>query len=339
MRNQKTKLTYRNLELDIERCCEKTNEMQMGIPVLRGYDQARREVFDAYIEKKLFRQVVDYLLTQNWEWGTNNFFEGANQSLQAEEDITNLSRLWKGVIASQEGNYWTTMAVSNPSRNTLRALNKAKEITLAHMLRYREILLKQDDRIEIEKIDIRISQIKDGKRSRKSKPILQKEMDINQFWDLIENSRQTSSSIPEQIEMMDAELENLEPKEIILFQELLEDKLCEAYTWDLWALAYIAQDGCSDDGFEYFRAWIILQGRELFTNALEDIHLVLDEIPPGLETHAESLLSLARIAYQSQTGEILPEAKPTTCPLKGSAWEEDELRTLYPRVCNHYEFE
>jgi hypothetical protein len=28
--------------------------------------------------------------------------------------------------------------------------------------------------------------------------------------------------------------------------------------------------GCSDDGFEYFRAWLLAQGRDTFEKALED---------------------------------------------------------------------
>jgi hypothetical protein len=337
--SKKAKLTYKNLERDIERRCVKTNELQMGIPILRGYDKARQEVFNSYLEKRLFNQVVDYLLTQNWEWGTNDYFERAHRALEAEEDIYNLMRLWQGVIASQEQNYWATDTVSNSSPENLRALRKVKEVTLAHMLRYREILFLLDERIEIEKLDQRFSQVKAGKRTKKGKPNEPQVMDIDLFWELIEKSHRASKSIPVQIEMITADLENLEPMEIIRFQELLTEKLCEAYSWDLWALAFIAQDGCSDDEFEYFRGWLILQGRELFTEALEDIHQALKYIPKGLETRTEGLLNLAETAYYSQTGENLPREKVPPCELKGSPWEEDILEILFPDVCKHYEFE
>jgi hypothetical protein len=31
---------------------------------------------------------------------------------------------------------------------------------------------------------------------------------------------------------------------------------------DQWGAAYLANGGCSDDGFDYFRGWLIGQGRK-----------------------------------------------------------------------------
>jgi len=36
--------------------------------------------------------------------------------------------------------------------------------------------------------------------------------------------------------------------------------LNKAYTWDLWGAAYLINGGCSDDGFEYFRRWLVSRG-------------------------------------------------------------------------------
>lgn len=339
MKEQSKKLTYRNLERDIERRCIKTDETQMGIPVFRGYDQAHREVFNTYIEKKLFSLVVDYLLAQNWEWGTNDYFEQANAALLSDRDITSLKRLWNGVIASQEQNFWATHSVTKSSPDNARVLRKAKEAALTHMMRYREILDQLGDHIEIVTLDRRMSQIKKGKRFTKIKPYESRKMDTDLFWEMIEISRQAAESTPEQIMILGDDLENLEPNEIIRFQEFLDEKLCDAYTWDVWALAYIAQDGCSDDEFEYFRAWLILQGRTLFKSTVEDIHNVLDDIPAGLGTRAEGFLNLTGSIYQSQTGKNLPAGKQSPCDLKGTAWKEEKLGILYPKLWEHYEFD
>ena len=37
----------------------------------------------------------------------------------------------------------------------------------------------------------------------------------------------------------------------------------DSYRWDLWGAAYLANGGCSDDGFDYFRGWLIGQGRKV----------------------------------------------------------------------------
>jgi len=44
--------------------------------------------------------------------------------------------------------------------------------------------------------------------------------------------------------------------------------LNEAYTWDLWGAAYLINGGCSDDGFEYFRRWLVSRGRDIYAAAL-----------------------------------------------------------------------
>ena len=44
----------------------------------------------------------------------------------------------------------------------------------------------------------------------------------------------------------------------------------ESYRWDLWSAAYLANGGCSGDGFDYFRGWLIGQGRTAYETVLAD---------------------------------------------------------------------
>ena len=43
-----------------------------------------------------------------------------------------------------------------------------------------------------------------------------------------------------------------------------------SYWTPLWAAAYVINGGCSDDGFDYCRGWLILQGREVFEHVVAD---------------------------------------------------------------------
>ena len=94
-------------------------------------------------------------------------------------------------------------------------------------------------------------------------------INIDQFWSLIEASRQANGNSYEQAIALQQLLEPLALPEIIAFQQHLYDRLEESYRWDLWGIAYIIDGFCSDDGFEYFRAWLIGQGREYFETALQ----------------------------------------------------------------------
>ena len=50
-----------------------------------------------------------------------------------------------------------------------------------------------------------------------------------------------------------------------------------SYTSSLWAVAAVILNGCSDDGFDYFRFWLIARGQTVFYNALKDPDTLCDE--------------------------------------------------------------
>jgi hypothetical protein len=49
----------------------------------------------------------------------------------------------------------------------------------------------------------------------------------------------------------------------------LRAAIATAHRWDLWGAAYIMNRGCSDDGFVYFRGWLISQGFDRYHAALK----------------------------------------------------------------------
>src|SRR5262245_43894761 len=67
-----------------------------------------------------------------------------------------------------------------------------------------------------------------------------------------------------------AKLKALAPGEIIGFQNTLQRKLRDAYTFPVLAANFIIQSYTSDDVFEDFRAWLVSQGQERFESAVSD---------------------------------------------------------------------
>ncbi|MBK5109332.1 MAG: hypothetical protein JJE12_14455 [Anaerolineales bacterium] len=94
-------LTFKDLEQDIERCCVETGETMMGIPIVRGYDQARDFVFNAYLDNQQYQEVVDYLLKQNWEWVTNKYFDHASEIFVEGREIYYIKQLWHAVLVAR----------------------------------------------------------------------------------------------------------------------------------------------------------------------------------------------------------------------------------------------
>jgi Protein of unknown function (DUF4240) len=46
--------------------------------------------------------------------------------------------------------------------------------------------------------------------------------------------------------------------------------MAQFYRLALWGAAYLINGGCSDDGFDYFRGWLLSQGHATWQAALAD---------------------------------------------------------------------
>ena len=163
-------------------------------------------------------------------------------------------------------------------------------------------------------------------------------MERNTFWELTDEARTEAGSVFEVAPALADLLLTLEPDEIISFAQHTKELLAESYRWDLWAVAYIVNGGSSDDGFEYFRGWLIAQGRERFLAALQDPQRIGDWAEAGA-CECEDILFAAENANENRTGAEFPYDDidvPFLSEPAGAPWEEDELETLYPKLCERF---
>lgn len=163
-------------------------------------------------------------------------------------------------------------------------------------------------------------------------------MNRNAFWALIDQARTQADSVLDAAPALTGLLLDLEPDETVAFAQHTKDLLAESYRWDLWAVAYIVNGGSSDNGFEYFRSWLIAQGRERFQAALENPASIGDYAEPD-ENECEDILYVAYEANQSKTGEEFPYESVSSSPPAepaGEPWDEDELEFLYPELCEEF---
>lgn len=163
-------------------------------------------------------------------------------------------------------------------------------------------------------------------------------MDIESFWKLIEKSKRGSEDCEEQTEKLGDYLAELPAEDIISFDQHFHDRLNAAHTWGLWGVAYLANGGCSDDGFEYFRAWLIAQGRKRFEAALADPESVARYAEPDeCECECEDILYVAAEAYEKRAGSAFPESEfPTSLEPTGTRWEEKDLPRLFPKAAKKF---
>ncbi|MFD5483450.1 DUF4240 domain-containing protein [Streptomyces hawaiiensis] len=102
-------------------------------------------------------------------------------------------------------------------------------------------------------------------------------MDIDSFWELIEECRRQAPGPDERLAWLRGELSRRSLPEVVQFQVRLDGVTHEAFTWDLWAAADRIFGGwCSDDGFCYFGLWMVGLGRETFSRAVADPDALAD---------------------------------------------------------------
>ncbi|MGP4011414.1 DUF4240 domain-containing protein [Streptomyces sp. 4N124] len=178
-------------------------------------------------------------------------------------------------------------------------------------------------------------------------------MDTQPFWALIEQARQQAPDTADADAIAreaTALLAARPPQEVISAHQAVYQLLADSYRAPLWAAAYMINGGCSDDGFDYFRGWLILQGREVFEQALADPQALADNptvrlvAPEGYELECEDALNIAWQAHLNLTGQEIPDTVPTArYPDLDPEWDfdfddSDELTRRLPRLAALYEY-
>jgi Protein of unknown function (DUF4240) len=168
-------------------------------------------------------------------------------------------------------------------------------------------------------------------------------MRTDDFWAVIDRATADRLDSPDEVAKRAAEqLGTTEPEEIVAWHRHLGKVMAASGTEDLWAAAYLINGGCSEEGFDAFRGWLIAHGRSAVARAVADPDW-LAELPEvsaaaltGAVFEAEEVLSIGVEAYALTTGGELPAySAPPTRPDPAQLWDfddEDEMRRRLPRL-------
>ncbi|WP_327348749.1 DUF4240 domain-containing protein [Streptomyces europaeiscabiei] len=136
-------------------------------------------------------------------------------------------------------------------------------------------------------------------------------MDETEFWELVDKAREDAEGDPEdQADLLVERLGRLDPEAVLDFARHFESRYNRAYIWDLWGAAWVLLDGASDDAFDFFRCWLIGQGREVFEGAVHDpdsLAGLLDDFDEEIDGDGEELGYAADEAYEQLTGVAAPD--------------------------------
>ncbi|MGL6074966.1 MAG: DUF4240 domain-containing protein [Fimbriiglobus sp.] len=219
-------------------------------------------------------------------------------------------------------------------------LPRAQAALLPWLEAYGQLLAVTNDEAEQAKLATLLERVRTNAPKPPSEiPPETRSMTEETFWALISESKKGTEDQGEHCEKLTELLTRFKAKEIVKFSKLLHGFMATAYTYEMLAMATIVNSGCSDDGFDYFLAWVVLQGQEFYEEALRDVDSAGKRVKKDLEAEAEELLTVADDAYLEVKGEELPEsAYGKRKKLTGQKWEPSDLKRLYPAMCKKHGF-
>ena len=168
-----------------------------------------------------------------------------------------------------------------------------------------------------------------------------------QFWAIVQTAvDEAGDDEDEYLEVVKRELSKLSLKEMIGFRLRTDKLLYDSYTSEMWCAGYLMNGGCSDDGFEYFRLWVISRGRKVYEAAMANPDNLIDYIGDDdemdffeFELFWYVALEAFEEAVDAELYDYIDDENFKTCegnyPNFEFNWEEDEpesMQKLCPRL-------
>ena len=163
------------------------------------------------------------------------------------------------------------------------------------------------------------------------------------FWAVVEATAQGDPDQSAQSAALRSALGKMTVAQVEEFDRVFQQKMRESYRWDLWGAAYVIRGGASDDGFEYFRRWLISRGRAFYEQALADPDGLAEIVPAdAVELEYEEFSQIAMEVWAEKTGrnpsEMPMETGQASSGPLGEPMQEDEawLAEHYPKLWKRF---
>lgn len=175
-------------------------------------------------------------------------------------------------------------------------------------------------------------------------PMPREEITEQRFWRIIDSAREFCDGDAEELaEALGAELRKSSHQEIVAFDRLFALKTQDLYTWELWGVAHLLLDGCSDDAFTDVRTWVVAQGRDFHRACLADpTRLANGQLGDPTEVmDAEEIRYVPDEIFMEMTGTSIEELYPDQPSASmagqtpaGVPWDEypQGLEGRFPRI-------
>ncbi|HEX5637814.1 MAG TPA: DUF4240 domain-containing protein [Gammaproteobacteria bacterium] len=162
-------------------------------------------------------------------------------------------------------------------------------------------------------------------------------MDEPKFWSIVQHAHDESDGdMDEKCEAIKNSVAGLPKEEAIAFSRYFDEMMDKAYSWPLWAAAYIINGGCGDDSFSDFRASLISRGHQSFESAIANPESLVDEEADEDTLFYEGYQYAVTDGVETSAGFVPDRVMPHPDDPSGKEWEEEKVYELFPKLSAKY---
>lgn len=169
-------------------------------------------------------------------------------------------------------------------------------------------------------------------------------MNEDQFWRIIAQSLEKSNNKREQKEYIEKKLFLLPLKEILGFQLKVYQLMYDTYTSEMWCAIHLLFNGCSDDGFEYFRNWLLFRGKDSYYNAKQNPDTLLEVMEKAEKAYCYSMQyfwGVAMDTFEKRTGHFFGgyidwdnfQPHESNHPPIELNWNDENSESIRKKIC------
>ena len=144
------------------------------------------------------------------------------------------------------------------------------------------------------------------------------------FWSIIEAAGAPDvCPVEQQCDAIVAALSELSKEELVAFENTRQQLLARAYTWRMLKACFLVLSYVSDDVFEDFRHWVILNGKDRFHRTLANPNCMIEYMQakePIEEINGEPLMMACEEAWDGDIEEIEEEVVIPETPQISEEW-------------------
>lgn len=288
------------------------------------------ELFDRWIAERRFDDLVRHVQEAYEDEGGLTDLVLLASALRHAGDVERTHALFRGLVASRSRGFWRSWPKAATGHiGHMRDAAKHAAATMEALAEYFLALMSLGLAAEAEAVRADMRRLQAREKSPAA-PRPRTASAAPAFWDIVDAARADAGSAGHFAANLDAALEPLTPAQRKAFVAQADAALAAVAHWDLWAFAFLARGGCSDDAFDYFRAWLVAQGRAVHAAACAGPDALLAVFEPVWDCECEELLAV----LEPLRAATMSRSRPA--PVAGTRWTEEELAARYPVLHAHF---